>query len=169
MVGFTVGFLLKIEQLHYPLLLTPSVKGKTMVDLREHEQKTLSTLAKLGGKTSAENLISQSGLSDAAVMRSALTLQDKKLVQINEEEETIARLNAEGKMYAANGLPERQVIRALSRLGGKAPLGGIFEKAELGKETCSYRVRLDSKKEMGNSGLESKHSAVAGKTRRGER
>lgn len=46
-----------------------------MVDLREHEIKTLSTLAELGGKTSAGELIKQSGLPDAAVMRSALTLR----------------------------------------------------------------------------------------------
>jgi phenylalanyl-tRNA synthetase alpha chain len=107
------------------------VKVKAMVDLREHEQKTLSTLAKLGGKTSAEQLINQSGLSDAAVMRAALTLRDNKLVKINEERRTIARLNAEGKMYAVNGLPERQAISVLSRLGGKAPLGEIFEKTQL--------------------------------------
>jgi phenylalanyl-tRNA synthetase alpha chain len=105
-----------------------------MVDLREREQKTLLTLAKLGGKTSAEQLISQTGLSDAAVMRAALTLQDKKLVRINEERQTIARLNAEGKIYAKNGLPERQAIRVLTRLGGSAPLGEIFEKAKLGKQ-----------------------------------
>jgi phenylalanyl-tRNA synthetase alpha chain len=61
-------------------------------------------------------------------------LQDKKLVQINEERRTIARLNAEGKMYATNGLPERQAVRVLSRLGGKAPLEEIFRRTELGKQ-----------------------------------
>ena len=105
-----------------------------MVDLREHEQKTLSTLAKLGGRASVEQLICQSGLSDSAVMRAALTLQDKKLVNINEERRTIARLNAEGKMYATNGLPERQAVRVLKGLGGKAPISEIFEKSELGKQ-----------------------------------
>jgi phenylalanyl-tRNA synthetase alpha chain len=102
-----------------------------MVDLREHEQKTLSTLAKLSGRASAEQLISQSGLSDSAVMRAALTLEEKKLVRINEERRTIARLNAEGKMYATSGLPERQAIRVLSRLSGKAPLEEIFRRTDL--------------------------------------
>jgi phenylalanyl-tRNA synthetase alpha chain len=126
--------LLKIEQLDYRLLFTPPVKVKTMVDLREHEQKTLSTLAKLGGRASAERLISQSGLSDAAVMRATLTLQDKKLVEVSEERKTIARLNAEGKTYATDGLPERQAVRVLSKLGGKAPLEEIFKKTELEKQ-----------------------------------
>lgn len=129
-----------------------------MVDLREHEQKTLSTLAKLGGKASAEQLISQSGLSDAAVMRAALTLQDKKLVQISEEEETIARLNAEGKVYAANGLPERQAVRALNRLGGKAPLGGIFEKAELRNELIPIALGWIQRKKWAT--LDSKSSTL---------
>jgi phenylalanyl-tRNA synthetase alpha chain len=105
-----------------------------MVDLREHEQKTLSTLAKLSGRASTEQLISQSGLSDSAVMRAALTLRDKKLVQIIEERRTIARLNAEGKMYATNGLPERQAVRVLSMLDGKAPFEEIFRRTELGKQ-----------------------------------
>jgi phenylalanyl-tRNA synthetase alpha chain len=110
------------------------MKVKTMVDLREHEQKTISTLVKLGGRASPEQLISQSGLSDAAVMRAALTLQDRKLVQISEEAKTMVRLNAEGKFYARNGLPERQAIRVLDRLGGKAALGEVFQKAQLGKQ-----------------------------------
>jgi phenylalanyl-tRNA synthetase alpha chain len=105
-----------------------------MVELRENEVKTLSTLAKLGGKASVEQLISKSGLSDAAVMRAALTLQEKKLVQINEKVQTIAKLNAEGKTYAKNGLPERQTIRALDELDGKAPLVKATEKAKLSKQ-----------------------------------
>ena len=75
-------------------------KGNTMVDLREHETKTLSTLAKLGGKASADELIKQSGLPDAAVMRAALTLKEKSLLRISEKKQTSVRLNAEGKTYA---------------------------------------------------------------------
>lgn len=105
-----------------------------MVDLREHELRTIQTLAKLGGKASAEQLIGKSGLPDAAVMRAALTLQDKKLVQIKEKKHTILKLNTEGKIYAKNGLPERQAVRALEHLGGKATLAKIGEKAGFGKQ-----------------------------------
>jgi len=105
-----------------------------MVELREHERKTLSTLAKLGGKASTEQLIAESKLPDAAVMRAALTLQEKNLVHINERKLTVARLSAEGKVYAKSGLPERRLIKALDELGGKAPLGKAVERAGLDKQ-----------------------------------
>jgi phenylalanyl-tRNA synthetase alpha chain len=112
----------------------PIMKGIAMVDLREHELKTLATLAELGGRASVEQLISQSRLTDAAVMRAALTLKENGLVQIHAKRETIAKLNAEGKAYAKNGLPERQAITVLDRLGGKARVGKIAEKAGIEKQ-----------------------------------
>jgi phenylalanyl-tRNA synthetase alpha chain len=106
-----------------------------MVDLRQYELKTLTTLPRLGGKALAERLVSESGLSDAAVMRSALTLKEKNLVRIREEEETVLKLNEEGEAYAKRGLPERQMVSALERLGGKGSLERVVEEAALGKQT----------------------------------
>jgi phenylalanyl-tRNA synthetase alpha chain len=107
------------------------VKGKALVDLREHERRTLSALRKLGGKASLEQVVDESGLSDSAVMRAAITLQEGKLLRIIEEKRTVATLNEEGKRYARKGLPERRTIDALKKLGGEAPLGRIAEKAGL--------------------------------------
>jgi hypothetical protein len=50
-----------------------------MADLRANERKILSVLQKLSGNASVEQLISEAKLSDAAVMRAALTLQEKNL------------------------------------------------------------------------------------------
>lgn len=105
-----------------------------MVDLREHEFRMLSTLAKAGGKALAEQLTSQSGLSDAAVMRAALTLKEKNLVQVREKKQTAVRLSVEGKAYAKKGLPERQLANALSAMKGKAALASVAEKAGLSRE-----------------------------------
>jgi phenylalanyl-tRNA synthetase alpha chain len=102
-----------------------------MVDLRAHELKILSTLEKLNGKASVEQLTSEAELSDAAVMRAALILQEKSLVKVHAEEQTIIKLNAEGKLHAANGLPERRLLNALISLGGKATLDKAAEKAGL--------------------------------------
>lgn len=77
---------------------------KAMVDLREHESKTLSTLAKMGGKASVEQLIDRSELPDAAVMRAVMILKEKGLVQIEEKKQTFANLNDEGRTYAKKGL-----------------------------------------------------------------
>jgi phenylalanyl-tRNA synthetase alpha chain len=102
-----------------------------MADLRANERKILSVLQKLSGNASVEQLISEAKLSDAAVMRAALTLQEKNLVKIHAKLETIIKLNAEGKLHAENGLPERRLLNAVIALGGKAPLGKAAEKADL--------------------------------------
>jgi phenylalanyl-tRNA synthetase alpha chain len=106
-----------------------------MVDLRQYELKTLTTLSRLGGKASAERLVNESGLSDSAVMRSALTLKEKNLVAISEERETVLKLNAEGQAYARDGLPERQVVSALERLGGKGSIEKVVKEVGLAKQT----------------------------------
>jgi len=106
-----------------------------MVDLRQYELKALATLSRLSGKAFAERLVNESGLSDAAVMRSALTLKEKDLVAIHEDRMTVLRLNAEGQVYAECGLPERQMVSALERLGGKGSVEKVIGEARLGKQT----------------------------------
>lgn len=127
-----------------------------MVELREHERQTLSTLDKLGGEANVEQVVKESELSDAAVMRAAITLQEKGLVKIHERKETILRLNAEGRLHVRKGLPERRLINALESLGGKAPCQSAFEKAGLEKQFIPIALgwaqrkkwtKLDSKAE----------------------
>jgi phenylalanyl-tRNA synthetase alpha chain len=110
------------------------MKGKTMVELREHELQTLSTLGRLSGKAFVEQLISESVLPDAAVMRAAMTLQERGLVKIQEERQTVLKLNEEGKLHAKRGLPERRLVTALDKLGRKATCDRAFEKARLEKQ-----------------------------------
>jgi phenylalanyl-tRNA synthetase alpha chain len=105
-----------------------------MVELRKQERKTLLAIQKLGGNTSVKQVINETGLSDAAVMRAALVLQEKKLVQMQEERQTAIELNAEGKIHAKKGLPERRMLNALKQLGGKASVERIVEKADLEKD-----------------------------------
>ena len=106
-----------------------------MVDLRANELKLLSTLAKsIGEKVSVEEFTRKCNLSDAAVMRTALTLQEKDLVKIYANPETILKLNEEGKLHAEKGLPERRLLNALLSLSGKATLDKAAEKADLEKQ-----------------------------------
>ncbi len=102
-----------------------------MIDLRQHERKTLSTVAKLNGKAPVEKIMTESGLSNSAVMRAALTMQEKKLVDIIGKEKTVAKLTQEGKNYADDGLPERKLMRTLKKFKGKGPIKEIAEKAGL--------------------------------------
>ena len=105
-----------------------------MVDLRAHELKILSMLAKFIGGVSVEEFARRCKFSDAAVMRAALNLKEKGFVKISAKPETILKLNDEGKLHAEHGLPERRLLNALISLGGKATLDKAAEKAGLEKQ-----------------------------------
>lgn len=105
-----------------------------MVNLRTHELKVLAAIARLGGKASVEQLMSEAELSDAAIMRAALTLQEQGLVRIHVEPQVIVKLSAEGGMHAENGLPERRLIKALLKLGGEANLDHAAAEAGLDQQ-----------------------------------
>ncbi len=102
-----------------------------MVELRENELKTLLALNKLGGRASVDQIIKASGLAHAAVMRAKLKLSEDKLVQPHEQKQTFATLTEEGKTYATKGLPERQLVNSLIKLGGKAKINQVIKDAKL--------------------------------------
>jgi len=76
-----------------------------MVELRTQEQQLLSAIQTHGGKASVEQLIDACGFPDTAVMRTGLTLQEKKLITIHAEYQSVIKLTGEGESYAKNGLP----------------------------------------------------------------
>jgi phenylalanyl-tRNA synthetase alpha chain len=102
-----------------------------MVELRAHELKILSALAKSPKDVPVDEFAAKNKLADAAVMRTALTLQEKGLVKIYANPETVLKLNAEGKVHAEHGLPERRLLNAVVALGGKAMLNQAAAKAGL--------------------------------------
>ncbi len=102
-----------------------------MPELRENEQKTLLALDELGGRASMNQIIRVSGLAHAAVMRGTLRLSKDKLIQLHEQRQTFVTLNEEGKTYAMKGLPERQLVNSLIKLGGKAKINRVVKNAEL--------------------------------------
>lgn len=102
-----------------------------MVELRENEQKTLLALRELNGRAGVDQVVKTSGLADAAVMRAALTLGEKKLVRVHERKQQAIELNEEGKQHAQKGLPERRLINALIELGGESSVEEIVRKVQL--------------------------------------
>lgn len=105
-----------------------------MVELRAQEQQILVALDNFQGKASVEQLMHESGYSDAAVMRSALTLQEKNLVTIHAEMQTVVKLTTEGENYAKQGLPERRLVNAVIAFDGKTILDKAAAKADLEKQ-----------------------------------
>lgn len=104
-----------------------------MVELRKKESETLLAVEELGGKASVEQIMEESHLPHASVMRAALTLQEKRLVKILEKEQTTVKLNDEGKLHSKQGLPERRLMNALIKLSGKASIEETVKQAELDK------------------------------------
>ncbi|MEM2104647.1 MAG: phenylalanine--tRNA ligase subunit alpha [Candidatus Bathyarchaeia archaeon] len=101
-----------------------------MVELRRNEHKTLTAVETLGGEASVEQVASESSLSKAAVMRAALTLKEKNLVEIVETKQTVLRLNDEGKLYAVKGLPERRILDILLK-EAQIPISEVSKRAEI--------------------------------------
>ncbi len=93
-----------------------------MVELRAQEQQLLTALEALGGKASVDQLIDACGLPDTAVMRLGLTLQEKNLISIHAQHQNVIKLTAEGEQYTKNGLPERNLILSVAKLGGTSDL-----------------------------------------------
>lgn len=105
-----------------------------MIELRENEQKTLLALQKLKGRAKVAEIIENSGLAHAAVMRAALTLVEKKLITMQEQRQRVITLTEEGKQHAHKGLPERRLIISLEKLGGTAPIEKVVSEANLEKK-----------------------------------
>ncbi|MCX8171110.1 MAG: phenylalanine--tRNA ligase subunit alpha [Candidatus Bathyarchaeota archaeon] len=117
-------------------------RGKKMssIDLRENERRILVALKELGGKTTIERIVEATGLAYAAVMRAALSLEDKKLVRINEKKLTRFSLNDEGEKYAEKGLPERRLAEILMSMGGEASISDVFKAASIDNETATIAL-----------------------------
>ena len=105
-----------------------------MAELRPQEQQLLSALESLGGAATVDQLIQACGIQDTAVMRNALTLQEKNLLAIQAKIQNVIKLTPEGDKYAKDGLPERNLILAIAELGGTADLKQAAEKAGIKPE-----------------------------------
>src|SRR5450756_2501395 len=105
-----------------------------MAELRTQEQQLLSALESLGGTATVEQLIQACGFPDSAVMRNALTLQEKNFISIRAKIQNNIKLTSEGETYAKDGLPERNLILATAQLGGTADLHKAAKQAGLEPE-----------------------------------
>ncbi|MBS7655775.1 phenylalanine--tRNA ligase subunit alpha [Candidatus Bathyarchaeota archaeon] len=102
-----------------------------MVELERSEGAVLMSLGKLNGKAEMKKLLEESKLNESAAMRAALALHQKGFLKIEEFKATYLKLNDEGLAYAVEGLPERKLVKAVIKLGGKALLEEAAAKAEI--------------------------------------
>ncbi|MEM3151131.1 MAG: phenylalanine--tRNA ligase subunit alpha, partial [Candidatus Bathyarchaeia archaeon] len=102
-----------------------------MVELEQNEGALLMSLGKLNGKAEMKKLLEESKLNESAAMRAALSLLQKGFLKIEEHKVTLLKLNEEGASYAREGVPERRLVKAVLKLGGKASLNEAAAEAKI--------------------------------------
>jgi len=96
---------------------------KIINELSQNEKKVLIALEKLKDKASPETILEKGDLDQLVeVMNAASWLRSKKLVNIEEQVKTVYSLDAEGKRYLKEGLPEKRVLKFINEKNGFATL-----------------------------------------------
>jgi phenylalanyl-tRNA synthetase alpha chain len=80
-------------------------------------------------RLSLSELQERTKLEEAAVMKAALWLSSKGLASIEEDRRAYVELGSEGHIFLKKKMPERRLIEALMRLGGKAPFNNVCREA----------------------------------------
>ncbi|KXB07179.1 hypothetical protein AKJ54_00610 [candidate division MSBL1 archaeon SCGC-AAA382K21] len=99
-------------------------------NLSARERRVLSALGELGTESSVEDVQEDTGLSQSAVMRAALELEENGFLEIQEKKHRIVSITEEGKSYLEDSLPERKVLETLEE-EKYLPIDSIPEKSDL--------------------------------------
>ncbi len=85
---------------------------KLVNTLHPLEREVLPVLDKYG---SLQEIINITGLKEVEVMRALQWLQNKKIIKIKEDLREIINLDANGKKYLKEGLPEKKLLESIRR------------------------------------------------------
>ena len=111
----------------------------TAKSLSEIERKALKLLA--DGKERAEERISRDGnINIDSVRRATAWLQQKGLAEVREEKSNSVELTSAGKECLANGLPEKRLLNAVQKSGGKLAMKDALAKSGLGKAEFGFAL-----------------------------
>jgi phenylalanyl-tRNA synthetase alpha chain len=100
----------------------------------------LLTLEKLGGRSPVDQIVNDSGLAHAAVMRAALSLFKTGLLRIHKRKQTTIVLSREGREHAEKGLPERRLMHALVKLGREATVEEVLRGTALERKLTTIAL-----------------------------
>ena len=90
-----------------------------MIELRDHEARTLQALGKVERPSNSMEVAAETGLEEAAVMRAALALAERGYALVKDEPVSLASLTSEGRDYSQRGLPERRIVKTVVDHGGR--------------------------------------------------
>jgi phenylalanyl-tRNA synthetase alpha chain len=101
-------------------------------------------------------------------MRATLELQEQKLVKAIERKHTVATLTDEGRLWAAEGLPERRLMESLAKLGSSASIDKAAEDSHLEGPLVTIALGWMRKKGWAKVEKGRRASAISGKAKRGK-
>ncbi len=84
------------------------------IKLHPQERAILFSLGKTGEATT-QSIASSTGLSEDAINKAGLWLKLKGLIDYNDKKEAEISLTEEGRLYARQGLPEKNLLKAASK------------------------------------------------------
>lgn len=105
-----------------------------MIELREHEARTLQALAALGRMARSTQIANKTGLDEAAVMRAVMKLTEDGYTSVRDEATSFAFLTPEGRTYAEQGLPERRIVKVVVDHGGRMEASEAARLADVPEE-----------------------------------
>ncbi len=95
--------------------------NKMQINLQSHEIILLKSLED-GRQRTIDELAAALKTDQSAIVRASLTLKKYELAEVSESETYIAKLTKEGETALKNGLPEKQLIREIIKIGPEAKL-----------------------------------------------
>ena len=126
--------------LHHFVFLGFELDIRAIIEgLSFQEKKVLLALQELGGKADVSDLGKHVGLDQATVMRAALVLSERDLIEMREKKFSKALLLPEGREYARYGLPERRMLVGLAEYGPEA-VDELAARATLNEEQKSIAL-----------------------------
>lgn len=115
------------------------------------DRNLLIALKKRRGRIGMETLAKESKLDIGKVMMLSQSLREKGLVDIVKQRKMVASLTREGSLYAKSKLPERRLVEALIKLGGKATLADCVRRGLIRSGECAIAVGWMGKKGWGQT------------------
>ena len=106
--------------------------SKLIESLTVNERKILPLL-----KNSLKEVIEVSKLKEVEVMRALQWLENKKLINLTNKEETLIELDSNGKKYLEKGLPEKRFLEVLDK---PKSMEKIMEEAGLDKDEVTVSL-----------------------------
>ena len=114
------------------------IKKEELENLTDQEKKVLLTLEN-SVESKVDEIQESTDLDHPAVMRSALNLEEKKLVKVKENKSKEIFVTEEGREYIKNSLPERRILEILIE-ETSLPLDSLSEKADIPEEKVGISI-----------------------------